>query len=182
MLAQRFFMPLLLTALSLGACTTRNIPTATEAEPTLNKALFSEVKDANIISSDFQAEFLSSTLGIAPVQDYLTINISPTPGDQTRLFTITLRAKSNEIKPGASFPIAKKSEVGIVNALYTQSVSIVLNRAFQGVSGTLSVDHIGGTISAPTVDFHLKDVKMEPTQENLGSGSFVFNFYGKTGQ
>lgn len=168
---------LLMTTLS--ACTSQTPVTADPNNPNLNKVKFSEVTDASAQTTDFDTGLLSSSLAVGLGQDFLTINAAPSSAAQNRLLTITLRTQPNQIKVGATFPLGAEDKTGVVNATYFQTSSILLTHAFRAKSGTLTIDRIGGTITATTVDFSIKDAKMEPTKPELGTGSFVLNFQGQ---
>lgn len=170
----------LLAALFVAACTAQTPATVDPNNPDINKVKFSAAtSDANAQTADFDASLVSSSLALAPGQDFLTINAAPSTANQTRLLTVTLRTQPNQIKVGSTFPLTAENALGNGNATYTQTSSILLTHAFRATSGTLTIEKIGGTLTATTVDFTIKDAKMEPTRPDLGTGSFVLNLQGR---
>ncbi|PKL75888.1 MAG: hypothetical protein CVV27_13055 [Candidatus Melainabacteria bacterium HGW-Melainabacteria-1] len=172
----------LLGLLSLpGACRGPGITLPRSTDPDLNKVRFSQVVDASANTNDFTAGLVAASLANAPVQDYLTINASPATSDATRLVSVVLRAPAGTIKVGASFPLGNAA-VGVASAVYRETVSILVSQAYQASAGTLEINAIGGSLTNPEVEFHLKDAKMEPLptdQAEPSKGSFVLNLHGQ---
>jgi hypothetical protein len=177
-LKQQIF-PGLLALLLLGACGPKAPTSVDPNDPDLNKVKFSAVADSNANTTDYDSGLLASSLALAPGQDFLTINASPNSSNQARLVLITLRAPSNQIKVGATFPLATEIKLGTANATYTQTTGTFVTHAYRASSGTLTIDKIGGTLTANTVDFHLTDAKMAPVPGSTSTGTFMVNLRGR---
>ncbi|HEY9840402.1 MAG TPA: hypothetical protein V6D23_08120 [Candidatus Obscuribacterales bacterium] len=173
-------IPLLALVAGLSACREPGATLVPSSDPNINAVLFSQVQESEAHTDNFTAELVTSALAPAPGQDFLTINITPGLTNTTRLLNLSLRAPSDQIKTGASFPLGKDGKPGTATLIYQESVSIVVNHAYQASAGSLIIDKILGTTNL-SVEFHLKDARMEPAQTSNGvldKGSFMINLHG----
>jgi hypothetical protein len=166
--------------IGLGACKQPSSTLPPSDDPNVNKVMFSQPNQTDANTADYTSELVSDALALAPGDDFLTINVPISLSDSTRLVHVELRAPSNHIKAGASFPLNKSGDASNGKALYIEQVSSVVTHQYQATSGTLTIDKITGTTSL-SVEFHIKDAKMEPdnsTNGVLGAGSFLLNLHG----